>query len=287
MLDVGTQVPHAPLRAYVMGERGADPVEQPTADELVAMAAIVRDGVGAGALGFTTSRTYAHRTNQGAPLGTRHSSEDELLALVGAMGEQGVVQMISDAYLSTDGDFVREELALMRSLVERTGRPLSMTVQQPEHVPDRWREMATWVDDGVAAGLPLRMQVAPRPIGVLQGLQASVNPVVVCPSYREVAELDLAGRVAALRDPERRQRIVAEHARVTAGLEGFVLTLFTGFDRLFPMDDPVDYEPDPSASVAAPGRGAGRRPDRGDARPAGRRRRTTTAVHDAVQLRPR
>ncbi|MET0458295.1 MAG: amidohydrolase family protein, partial [Ilumatobacteraceae bacterium] len=131
-VDIGTHVTHAPLRAYVMGERGADPLELPTAEELVAMAAAVKAGVEAGAVGFTTSRTYAHRTSDGLPLGTRFSSEDELMALVGAMGEtgRGVVQMISDAYLTEVDEFARQELALMRSLVERTGRPLSMTVQQ-------------------------------------------------------------------------------------------------------------------------------------------------------------
>ena len=128
------------------------------------------------------------------PSGTRFSSEDELRALIGAMGETGagVVQMISDAYLSTDDDFAREEMALMRSLVEHSGRPLSMTVQQVVQVPDRWREMAEWVAAAVADGLPMRTQVAPRPVGVLQGLQASVNPVAVCPSYQEIAQGSLA-----------------------------------------------------------------------------------------------
>ena len=147
------------------------------------------------------------------------------------MGDRGVVQMISDAYLSTDEDFVRDELRLMRSIVEQTRRPLSMTVQQPEHVPDRWREMAGWVDAAVADDLPLRMQVAPRPIGVLQGLQATVNPLALCPSYRDIADLDLEARVIALRDPERRRRLIAEHAATGAGLDGFVSTLFTAFER--------------------------------------------------------
>jgi N-acyl-D-aspartate/D-glutamate deacylase len=252
-VDVGTHVVHAPLRAYVMGERGADPNEAPTAEELQAMARAVQDGVRAGALGFTTSRTVAHRTRDGAPLGTRFSTADELHALVGAMAEtgRGVVQMISDAYLSEDEEFAHDEMALMRSLVEQSGRPLSMTTQQVVQVPDRWREMVAWVADGVAAGLDMRTQVAPRPVGVLQGLTASVNPIAICPSYREVAALPLAERVAALRDPERRSRIVAEHAAATGGLEGLGNTIFTGFDKLFPMEEPVNYEPPASASVAA------------------------------------
>jgi N-acyl-D-aspartate/D-glutamate deacylase len=252
-VDIGTHVVHAPLRAYVMGERGADPDEAPTAEELAAMGAAVRDGVRAGALGFTTSRTIAHRTREGAPLGTRHSTADELSALVEAMAETGtgVVQMISDAYLSTDESFARDEMALMRSLVERSGRPLSMTTQQVVEVPDRWREMVDWVAKGVADGLPMRNQVAPRPVGVLQGLTASVNPIMLCPSFREIAELRLADVVAALRDPDRQARIVAEHPEVTDRLEGMGHTIFAGFDKLFPMDEPVDYEPDPASSVAA------------------------------------
>jgi N-acyl-D-amino-acid deacylase len=252
-VDVGTHVVHAPLRAYVMGERGADPNEEPTADELAAMARAVREGMQAGALGFTTSRTVAHRTKDGLPLGTRHSSADELLTLIGAMAEtgRGVVQMISDAYLSEDASFAAEEMALMRTMAEHARRPMSMTCQQVVQVPDRWREMVAWVSDAVAQGLDMRTQVAPRPVGVLQGLTASINPVAICPTYREIAALPLAERVAALRDPERRARLVAEHATATAGLEGLGHTIFTGFDKLFPMTEPVDYEPSPSSSVAA------------------------------------
>ena len=147
---------HAPLRAYVMGERGADPTESPTADELVAMAAVVRAGVEAGALGFTTSRTYAHRTRDGAA--ARHPvlqcrRADRPRRRMAETG-RGVVQMISDAYLTTDDDFAVEEMALMRSLVEHTGRPLSMTVQQVGQVPDRWREMAAWVAQPSPPGCP-------------------------------------------------------------------------------------------------------------------------------------
>jgi N-acyl-D-aspartate/D-glutamate deacylase len=250
-LDVATQVAHAPLRVYVMGERGADPTEVPTADELAAMAAQVKAGIEAGALGFTTSRTYVHRTRDGAPLGTRLSTVDELTALAGAMAEtgRGVLQLISDAYQSADTDYVAAEMALMRELVRTTGRPLSMTVQQPEPLPDRWREMAAWVADCRAEGLPLSMQVAARPIGVLQGLTATLNPLILCPSFQEVARLPLPQLVAALRDPERRARLVVEHGE--RAVDGMLGELVGGFHKLFPMGDPVDYEPPASSSVAA------------------------------------
>ena len=250
-LDVATQVAHAPLRVYVMGERGANPDETPTVDELTAMAAQVKAGVQAGALGFTTSRTYIHRTRDGAPLGTRYSSIDELTALASAMAETGtgVIQLISDAYQSPDVDYTTAEMAMMRSLVAATGRPLSMTVQQPEPLPDRWREMAAWVDGCVAAGLPLKTQVSARPIGVLQGLTATLNPLILCPSFQQVAGLPLPQLVEALLDTDRRARIVAEHA--DRQVDGMLFELTNGFHKLFPMGDPVDYEPDASTSIAA------------------------------------
>ena len=259
-VDVGAQVTHAPLRAYVMGERGADPLELPDADELATMASHVRAGMDAGALGFTTSRTWIHRTRAGAPLGTRFSSIDELTALAGAMAEagHGVIQLISDAYQSADTEYVAAELALMRSLARATARPLSMTVQQPEPLPDRWREMTSWVASCVAEGLSMRTQIAPRPIGILQGLTATMNPLVLCKSFAEVAERPLAEIVAALQDPDRRRAIVAEHSALS--LTGMLSEIVTGFHKLFPMTDPVDYEPAAGTSIAALASAANRHP---------------------------
>lgn len=259
-IDVATQVAHAPLRAYVMGERGADPNEVPTASELLAMADAVRDGMLAGALGFTTSRTYVHRTKDGAPLGTRFSSADELLALVQAMSDtgRGVVQLISDAYLSTDTDFAAEEMALMASLAASTGRPLSMTVQQPQELPDRWREMGAWVDAEVRRGTPLATQVAVRPIGILQGLTATAHPLMICPSFQEIMFRPLPEIIRALQEPERRSRLVTEHAEALTRLDGLTLDIFGSFQKIFPMENPVDYEPKAADSVAARAQAAGR-----------------------------
>jgi N-acyl-D-aspartate/D-glutamate deacylase len=250
-VDVGAQVAHAPLRVYVMGERGADPHEAPTAGELAAMAAHVDAGIGSGALGFTTSRTYVHRTRDGAPLGTRFSELDELVALTHPLARRGtgVVQLISDAYQSPDAAFATDEMTLIEQLAAQCGRPVSMTVQQPEPLPDRWREMRTWVNAAVARGLPLRTQVAPRPIGVLQGLTATLHPLILCPSFREIAHLPLADLVAALADPQRKVALVAEHHATR--IDGMLAELTGGFHKLFPMTDPVDYEPPASASLAA------------------------------------
>ena len=259
-IDVATQVAHAPLRAYIMGERGADPNEAPTAAELGRMAYAVRDGMLAGALGFTTSRTYVHRTKDGAPLGTRFSSADELIALVQAMADtgRGVVQLISDAYLSPDREFAVDEMKLMASLASSTNRPLSMTVQQPEELPDRWREMGEWVDNEVRRGTPLATQVAVRPIGILQGLTATAHPLMICPSFQEIMGRPLPEIVHALQDPDRRSRLAAEHAVAVTKLEGLALDIFGSFHKVFPMENPVNYEPKSADSVAARAAAAGR-----------------------------
>ena len=160
--------------------------------------------------------------------------------------------MISDAYLSEDDDFAAEEMALMRSIVEHSGRPLSMTVQQADQVPDRWREM---VDVGRPRASPTGCRCGPRwrrarrraagPAGVGQpGGRLPVVPRDRRPPARE--------QVAALGDPDRRARIIAEHAADDgAASTGWPHTIFTGFDKLFPMSDPVDYEPPAASSVAA------------------------------------
>ena len=257
VLDVGTQVAHAPLRAYVMGERGADHEEAPTVDELTTMARLTREAIDAGALGFTTSRTYIHRTKVGKFLGTRFSSADELHALVGALSDAktGVIQLISDAYQSLDEDYVDGELALMRSLAEVSGRPLSTTVQQPFFAPTRWRKMFASLGAAQAAGLDMRAQIAPRPIGVLHGLEASVNPFMLCPGYREIASLSTDERVRAMADDTRRARILAEYEAL-GSYDGILNDLVHGLAHLYPMSNPVDYEPAPTDSIA--GRAASR-----------------------------
>ena len=256
------------------------------------MARMVREGVDAGALGFTTSRTYAHRTRDGVPLGTRFSSADELLALTGAMGEtrrrrraddlrrlpqpRRRLRPRRDGADADDGRDVGAAAVDDRAAGRAGARPLARDGRPG--CADRRRRRAR----------PCASRSRPRPVGVLQGLEASINPVAICPSFREIAGLPLAERVAALRDPERRARILDEHASVTAGLDGLASTLFTSFDKLFPMTDPVDYEPAPSSQHRRPGRGAGRRrPSSRGARPTGRGRRPPAALHDAVQLRPR
>ncbi|HRE01522.1 MAG TPA: amidohydrolase family protein, partial [Ilumatobacteraceae bacterium] len=211
-VDVATHVPHAALRTYVMGDRGADHLQHPDDDEIATMARLVGEALEAGAIGFATSRTEIHRTSAGANIGTLRAGERELLAIADAMrsADRGVIQLISDCYLSKDADFAETEIDLIGAIARTSARPLSFTVQQAAEVPERWRRLFGAVDTWRAAGLDVKGQVAPRPIGVLLGLQATTNPFVICPSYTEIASLPLAQRVQRMADPQRKAAILAE-----------------------------------------------------------------------------
>ena len=249
-IDVGTQVPHAALRTYVMGERGADVEAAATPEEIARMSTLCEEAMEAGALGFTTSRTYVHRTSRGQQIGTLRAGADEVLGITAALRRAGtgVIQLISDAYQSTDDELVAHEIELLGRIATEVGRPLSFTVQQNDDAPDRFRELLVAIDGWNAAGADVKAQVAVRPIGVLIGLQATANPFMFCPSYRQLHTLDHAERVARLRDVTVRRTLLDEHA--ASSPSGFVGILHSGYDRMYPLSDPPDYEPTPADSVA-------------------------------------
>ncbi|HEU5084733.1 MAG TPA: amidohydrolase family protein [Acidimicrobiales bacterium] len=250
-VDVGTQVPHAALRTYVMGDRGADHTERATAEDIEAMSRLCEAGIRAGALGFTTSRTWVHRTSTGESIGTLTAATDEVLGIADALTRAGtgVIQLISDAYQSDDDDLVARELELLGELALKVGRPLSFTVQQNDDTPDRYRELLAAIAGWVDAGADAKAQVAVRPIGVLLGLTASANPLLFCPSYHQLPA-DRAARLAELRKPEVRERLRQEHAGAADHLRGFPLIIHSGWERMYPLADPPDYEPTPERSVA-------------------------------------
>jgi N-acyl-D-amino-acid deacylase len=262
-LDLAAHIPHAALRTYVMGDRGADHTEAPTDDELAQLATLVEEGLAVGAIGFATSRTDVHRTKDGTNIGTLTASERELLAIADAIAksDHGVTQLISDAYQTPDDAFAARELQLIEAFARTSGKPVSFTVQQAYHSPDRWRKIFDAVAKMRGAGLDVKPQVAPRPIGVLLGLEATANPFLFTQSFAEVGQLPLAERVAALRDPQRRRRILEEHATMIAGLpDGLFRQISGGFDVMFPLTDPVDYELDSDWSFGARARAAGADP---------------------------
>ncbi|TPE65057.1 amidohydrolase family protein [Sandaracinobacter neustonicus] len=256
-LDVAAHLPHAALRTYVMGDRGADHQAHPTAAEIAEMARLTEEALAAGALGFTTSRTMVHRSRSGENIGTLEAGEAELLGIAAAMRRagKGVIQLISDAYLTADDEFAARELDLIEAMARTSGRPLSFTVQQTDDAPDRFRQIFDRVAQMVADGLDVKCQIAPRPIGVVQGLEATLNPFLFTPEWRRIGALPLAEKVAELGKPDVRARLLAQHAEIRP--DGFGALIAHGFSRMFRMSDPVDYEPAAERSVAAEAARAG------------------------------
>jgi N-acyl-D-aspartate/D-glutamate deacylase len=259
-IDVGTHLPHAALRAFVMGERGADPTEHPDEQQLVEMSRLLEQGLEAGALGVSTSRTERHRTSTGQNLGTLRAQEPELLALASVLRStgKGVFQFLSDSYRTTNDAFAASEFALISEFARASRRPVSYTVQQDIEAPERWRDLMTLATTLQKEGLDVKAQVAPRPIGVLLGLEASANVFTPARAYARIAGLPLAERVAALKDPERRQRILAGHVTLTSGDDAFAGYSFFGrFDDMYVLDDPPNYDLDRSQSLGATARRLG------------------------------
>jgi N-acyl-D-aspartate/D-glutamate deacylase len=239
-IDFAAQVPHGALRLHAMGERGSDHTARPTDDEIAEMGRLAADGVAAGAVGFTTSRTKNHRTSRGEYTPSLTAGRDELVGIAAGLGRlgAGVLQVVSD-FRDVDG-----EMDTLRAMASTSGRPLSISVAAASSGRGNHRRVLAAIEAMNADGLEVRAQVATRGIGVLLGLQASINPFSRCPSYREVADLPLPERLVALREPARRAAIVAEWPDRQ-------LPYGDAFTRVFALGDPPDYEPSADASVAA------------------------------------
>ncbi len=251
-MDIGAQLPHAALRVYVMGERGAnrDPA---TADDNRAMAALAGDAVRAGALGFSTSRTLNHRTSTGDYTPTLKAGEDELTAIAGAMHRTGrsVFQFVLD--LST----LDEDLPMMLRVAENTKIPVSFSITQNDKAPRRWRQTLDTINEASARGLSITAQIAARPVGLLLGLELSRNPFQTLPSYKAIAHLPLAERLQRLHQPDVRAAILQETPTATDD----PLFFRPNYDKMFLLGDPPDYEQPPENTLGAQARHQGRQPE--------------------------
>jgi N-acyl-D-aspartate/D-glutamate deacylase len=236
-IDLAAQVCHAPVRLYVMGQRGADR-DPATTDDIEAMGRMAARAVEAGALGFSTSRSVIHKSSRGAPTPSFGAARAELVGIAAAIGATGagVLQVVSD--LVDIDDEMETFVAMMRA----SGRPLSLSL--PHRSPDDpFRKTLTAIEQANAEGLEMRAVVAPRAIGVLVSTQGSINPWAASATFQSAPDLT---------DPEVKRRILAEVDK--AGGLRFPL------DRIFELADPPDYEPDESASIAARAASEGRAP---------------------------
>ncbi len=250
IMDIGAQMPHGALRFYVMGERGADHAQVPTADEIERMGHLLEDALAQGALGLTTSRTIKHRAKDGRYTPSLSAAEPELAGLAAAMRRagRGVIEVNSDFEA---GDFDR-----LRQVAELAQRPLTVLLLQVHHVPGRWRETLAGIRAARAAGFEVTGQVGSRAINIMMGLEATVHPFVTHPLWTAMADRAPAERVQRIRDDAAlRRRLWAErpddaHTRWVSDL----------LERTFKFSEPLDYEPDPVRSVASVARASQRDP---------------------------
>jgi N-acyl-D-aspartate/D-glutamate deacylase len=243
VLDIGAQVPHAALRGYVMGDRGADHDEVPTPDEVAEMGRLAAAAIEAGALGFSTSRTVAHKSADGRHTPSLTATSAELLGIARAIGTtgKGVFEVVADL-----ADLDRE-FGLLRAMAETSGRPMSITtLQRPEFPADEYVRILGLIEQAVADGVTLRGQVAARPVGLIMSLDGRVHPLLGSPTYESLAALPLDARVVELRKPDVRERILAELDAQPAGVNPL-----QRFPHVFPLGTPARYDRHPDESLQA------------------------------------
>ena len=245
VLDIATQVPHGSVRAYVMGDRGARN-EAATPEDVTAMAKIVREGVEAGALGFSTSRTMLHLAKDGEPVPGTFANKDELMGIGRALGQagHGVFEMASDMTPAED------EFMWMKELSAETGLPVTYALLQSPVDSEKWRDMLALTDQARKQGANVTAQIACRPTGMVLGWQSTIHPFVSRPTYMDLARLPFAERLVELKKPEVRDAILADKPK-DMGVLGMIMT--QGYDRMFRLDQggKLDYEPAADDSVAA------------------------------------
>jgi N-acyl-D-aspartate/D-glutamate deacylase len=247
-LDIGAQVPHGAVRAYVMGARGADN-EPATTEDIAAMARLVAEGLEAGALGFSTSRTIMHMAVDGRPVPGTFAAEDELFGIGDALRAvgTGVFELAPAGVMGEDLDAPEQEMAWMRRLAGRIGRPVCFALSQNHQAPDDWRRMLELAAAAATEGAAVRPQVHARTVSLLIGL-TTLHPFLFVPSWQELSARPRREQVALLADPARRARLVTE---LTAMADDPIVAGFMDPARMFVLGDPPDYEPPPESSVAA------------------------------------
>lgn len=266
-MDLLAHVPHDALRLYVMGERAARG-EAATAADIAAMQRALTEALDAGAVGLSIGRTDNHRTAAGKKTPGAEVARDELLALARVFTDRpvGVLQAVSDFDQEVSPDRFDPEFDLIEAMSQVAGKPLSMSLMQRINVPQQWEQMLARVDRANASGGDLWVQVAPRPIGVILGFGTVFQPFMAHPTYKALEHLPLPERIARLREPAVRERLLAETPDKVAGDGSAMPPLADEMLRrideaaflMFPYGDPPDYEPDPSTSLAMRAAAAGK-----------------------------
>ncbi|MGE0684257.1 MAG: amidohydrolase family protein [Candidatus Binatia bacterium] len=248
-LDVAGMITHGAVRAYVMGERGAKN-KPATADDIAQMAALVKEAVLAGALGFSSSRTPVHLAKDGEPVPGTFAKEDELLGIVKGMREtgRGIFEVVPAGVAGEALDSLVPEVEMMIRIARASGCPLTFLLAQANREPQVWREVLQRCTTAVQAGVPITPMVFARPITLLLSVQ-SENPFKSLPSFKPLRNLLLAEKVAALRNPELRRTLLAERARRTS--RAALMYHETFWEQTYRMGQPLNYMPSADQSIAA------------------------------------
>ncbi|MCV7409729.1 amidohydrolase [Mycobacterium florentinum] len=252
-IDVAAYLPHSPLRVYVMGRRGADR-EAATADDLAKMRALAKEAMEVGALGFASSRLTIHKTESGSPIPSYDAAREEIEEIAKGVvdGGGGLLQFVPD--IPAGG--YQPVLQTVFDVAEEVGLPVTFTLVVANAGDPTWPDAINMVEKANAAGGDITAQLLPRPIGLIIGLQLTANPFVLYPSYQEIAHLPLPERVAEMRKPEVRARILADKPG-----EGHpILYVAQMWDWIFPLGENPNYEPDPKDSIGARARARGVNP---------------------------
>ena len=254
-IDFCALLPHAPLRVYVMGDR-AMALEDANQEDIQRMRELTAEAVRAGAWGFSTSRTIAHKTLAGENTPTLRAHENELMAI--AMGLKdagwGMIEMTSDWNTPDPAT----EFAMVRRIMNASGRPLVFSINQRHDRTEAWKDLLSLSGQAYADGLNIRCVAPPRPIGALLGLTGSQNPFMGTRTYRSIAHLPLEERVAKMHDPAIKAAIISEDPK-----EFNTWSLFerVGFARMFRFADPLNYTPAREDSITAIAAREGRTPE--------------------------
>ena len=247
VMDIAGQLAHGALRFYVMGDRGADHAEVPADHELERFETLVAEALRAGALGVSTSRTTKHRAADGRLTPSLSAGDPELSAVARGMRSAGA------GVLQVNSDFGAGEFELLRAAAELSGRPLSVLLVQMDQWPERWRETLAKVHAANADGVSANGQVGCRPIGVLLGLDATVNPFGSHPAYRPIAHLPAGERASRLRNDATLRRALIDDRPDN----GFSRWIDYALGRTYELGEKLDYEPHPVTSVRARAEAAG------------------------------
>ena len=258
-IDFAVQVTHDPLRVYVMGDRAVHN-EQATPEDIAEMKRLTREAMEAGAIGFSTGRSDIHRSADGDWTPSSEATVEELAGIASAFDglSHGVLQAVNDFDLEREGDAFDKEFDILEAMAESGGgRPFSLSLMQRDFAPDQWRRIIDRAEKAQAKGTSMRLQTAPRGIGVITGLQCTFHPFIGFPSYKAISQLPFDERVARMKDPEFKAQLLTESSEKLAGdgtpVPPIVDALMAAMDyvasKTFLLGDNPEYEQTAETSV--------------------------------------